>query len=212
MFLYLLIHLYILEKQLILNFFLTIYVDYKHGLNFQIFNIHFIHILILYIFISISIYWNFVLILKKKKFIFIYLKIYIEFIIFNLFILVLTGIIWSWTQWGILYFIDSKILILLLIFIYYFILLILLYYNINLFILFYFNIYILYHLPILKYNVFWNSEMHQKKSNYLFYSFIQNNEFFNLNIFIYWYIISCYLFLYYIKYLNILYKKYLYLL
>ena len=89
--------------------------------------------------------------------------------------LIVSGGFWSWSQWGAIQLYDIKVLITITI--------ILVFFTVNIVlkiskklnnILLFYNIYILYHIPLLKYNVVWNSEIHQKSTFHLIDFFMVN--------------------------------------
>ena len=147
--------------------------DYRQGLDYNILNIHLHSVLITYISFTILIifYVLNLVTMKYKKWIYIINKISL----YSALSLILSGGFWSWSQWGTIQFYDIKILITIII--------ISVFYTVNIIsnisknfnnFLFFYNIYILYHIPLLKYNVIWNSEIHQKSTFHMIESFMVN--------------------------------------
>jgi len=140
--------------------------DYRQGFDYNILNLHLSATILTYIFFTlvIIVYIIELVYTLKIKYIYIINKI-AAYLSLNV---LTTGFIWSWSQWGTLQIYDVKVMTIGLIFILFttvsFILKITK--KINLIIIFY-NFYILYHIPLLKYNVIWNSEIHQKNTFYL---------------------------------------------
>jgi hypothetical protein len=147
--------------------------DYRQGLDYNILNIHITSITITYILFSLltSIYILNTTYKKVAK----YIEVVNKTCIAASTSLIVSGSMWSWSQWGTLQFYDMKILITMII--------------VSLFIttafilkiapklqnvLFMYNIYIVYHLPLLKYNVLWSSEIHQKNTMHLVDFFMVN--------------------------------------
>jgi hypothetical protein len=147
--------------------------DYRQGLDYNILNIHITSIIITYLLFGLLISVYILNTAYKKG------STYIEVInktcIAASTSLIVSGSLWSWSQWGTLQFYDMKILITLII--------------VSLFattafilkiaprlqnILFMYNIYIIYHLPLLKYNVLWSSEIHQKSTMHFVDFFMVN--------------------------------------
>lgn len=79
-----------------------------------------------------------------------------------------TGFFWGWSQWGYIPFNDFKIAIMFILFLLFYTSIFVTYFCLlNAFYLCSYTLYVLYHIPILKYNVFWFSEIHQSATLYL---------------------------------------------
>lgn len=137
--------------------------DYRQGLDYNILNIHLHSILSTYILFTVLMV-TYVLELNgtiEKHWVFIINRMGL----YSSLNLLISGALWSWSQWGTLQLYDIKILITMVI--------ILVFTTVYLFskvskningIFFFYNTYILYHIPLLKYNVIWSSEIHQKNT------------------------------------------------
>ena len=147
--------------------------DYRQGLDYNILNIHITSIIVTYVLFSLLIAVYIVNTTYKK--VSNYIEVINKTCIAASTNLIVSGSMWSWSQWGTLQFYDMKILITLII--------------VSLFVttafilkiapklknvLFLYNIYIVYHLPLLKYNVLWSSEIHQKNTMHLVDFFMVN--------------------------------------
>jgi len=147
--------------------------DYRQGLDYNILNIHITSITITYLLFTLLIAAYLASTTYKR--ISKYIEIINKTCIAASMSLIISGSMWSWSQWGTLQFYDMKILITIII--------------VALFVttafilkiapklqnvLFMYNIYILYHLPLLRYNVIWSSEIHQKNTMHLVDFFMVN--------------------------------------
>lgn len=147
--------------------------DYRQGLDYNILNIHITSIIVTYVLFSILVAAYIVSTTYKK--VSNHIEVINKTCIAASTNLIVSGSMWSWSQWGTLQFYDMKILITLII--------------VSLFVttavllkiaprlknvLFLYNMYIVYHIPLLKYNVLWSSEIHQKNTMHLADFFMVN--------------------------------------
>jgi len=147
--------------------------DYRQGLDYNILNLHLHSILLTYFFfiLLIILYISDLIGMNSSKWVYIINKISL----YSATSLIVSGGFWSWSQWGAIQLYDIKVLITITI--------ILVFFTVNIVlkiskklnnILLFYNIYILYHIPLLKYNVVWNSEIHQKSTFHLIDFFMVN--------------------------------------
>lgn len=153
--------------------------DYRQGFDYNILNLHlsstmftytlFMLIITYYIlYMMTSLTWNYLLTMN----------IVATYMSMNV---LLTGIFWSWSQWGTVQLYDIKIIIIGLLFVLFLtVSLLLLVSRKYIITIIFYNFYILYHIPLLKYNVVWNSEIHQKKTFYLIEFYIVNYNSMNI--------------------------------
>ncbi len=149
--------------------------DYRHGIDYNIITIHLISSITTYIlYILLTSLYIMKIITSNKQIIWI-ITIVNNISLYNAYCLIFTGVLWSWSQWGTIQWFDTKILLTTI--------LVILFISSNWIIhinwrlinyIIVYNIYVIYHIPILKYNVIWNSEIHQNST----FSFI---EIFTLN-------------------------------
>jgi len=147
--------------------------DYRQGLDYNILNLHLHSILLTYFFFIflIILYISDLIGMNSGKWIYIINKISL----YSATTLIISGGFWSWSQWGAIQLYDIKVLITITIIIVFFTVNIILKISKNLSnILLFYNVYILYHIPLLKYNVVWNSEIHQKSTFHLIDFFMVN--------------------------------------
>lgn len=147
--------------------------DYRQGLDYNILNLHLHSILLTYFFfiILIMLYITDLIGMDSNKWIYIVNKI----CLYSATTLIISGGFWSWSQWGAIQLYDIKVLITITIIIVFFTVNIILKISKNLSnVLLFYNVYILYHIPLLKYNVVWNSEIHQKSTFHLIDFFMVN--------------------------------------
>jgi len=147
--------------------------DYRQGLDYNILNLHLHSILLTYLFFTVLIilYISDLIGMHSSKWIYIVNKISL----YSATTLIISGGFWSWSQWGAIQLYDIKVLITITIILVFFTVNIVLKISKNLNnILIFYNIYVLYHIPLLKYNVVWNSEIHQKSTFHLIDFFMVN--------------------------------------
>lgn len=193
---YLYIIFLILCFTLYFNLFNTI--EYRHGFDWYILPIHICHSILNYPF-SLSVFF---FLFRKKSKVFFYTVIVIQLAQYNTFLILFTGTLWGWSQWGSLQFIDYKSILSLVLFLFFTFFYFLFKFNkiVRYSSDFYF-ILILYHVPILKYNSIWNSEIHQSKSLMLVEIFIHNSIISIVAINFLFLFVSCILFFFLFSYL-----------
>jgi len=147
--------------------------DYRQGFDYNIMNVHLISILTTYVLfvVLICIYILESISIVKTQ----WIRIINKSSLISAMSLILSGGFWSWSQWGTVQLYDVKILVTIII--------IILFFTADIIIklsskptgiLLFYNVYVLYHLPLLKYNVIWNSEIHQKNTFQLLDFFMVN--------------------------------------
>ena len=78
---------------------------------------------------------------------------------------ILTGVLWGWSQWGAIPWSDSKVSFMFVLLLYYQTTIVMYYVDkLDNYYLSIYTLYVLYHVPVLKYNVFWFTEIHQRAS------------------------------------------------
>jgi hypothetical protein len=87
-----------------------------------------------------------------------------------------SGFLWGWSQWGAIPTIDFKVSLMILLLVYF--CTCLLYVTVvSFFYLSWFCLYVSYLVPLLKYNVLWFSDIHQKSSIKFFYIYLNSFSF-----------------------------------
>lgn len=139
--------------------------DYRHGIDYNIITIHLICSVTTYILYILLTSLYIIRVITDNNWMITYIAAVNNISLYNACCLICTGLLWGWSQWGTIHWFDTKILLTTI--------LIILFLssnwviNINEKLISYiiiYNIYIIYHIPILKYNVIWNSEIHQKST------------------------------------------------
>ena len=172
-------------------------VEYRHGIDYKIICIHLPNSFFSYFFFSL-------LVLLSILYLFFFFSVQTYFFLFGLlgFISVFncffSGFFWGWSQWGSIPFFDFKISLIFILLLFFFICVLYLDY-ISFTYLVWFCFYVLYHIPLLKYNVYWFSEIHQQGTVYLFDIYLNNNTFFVLLFFFsFYFYFFVYVFLFFI--------------
>lgn len=140
-------------------------IEYRHGIDYRIICVHLPTSLLAYAILMRSVYCAMVYVLLGigATNIMMHASGYVSVLSS-----ISTGILWGWSQWGAIPWADSKVSFMFVLLLYYQTTMVLTYAGqLNSFYLSCYTLYVLYHVPVLKYNVFWFSEVHQRASIYL---------------------------------------------